>query len=371
MLALRQPDSIVSTESPSAHFHTDGRWLEYFSRRKAIAAVAAHVAALPSSSTPERHTHHVYESGLKYWLNWSGDTLPTEDLLTAYIAHLRLRGLKSSTIGSKYLAPLRLYLRKLAGQHIAATGDVREFVEDCRLSIRSASEVSTPRNETSSNRSALYQHGTRLNVAQVNAVFQATEKDTIAGQRDLALLYLGFTSGMRLAELARITLSKIHRGEDCYELRVRGKRSNVDPVPVDSTAVRLIHAYVDAYNAPLEEGDPRRIDANTPVWQPLLHGDNHAHIGCNRYDPARGLSGQGIRDIIARRTAAALGFAIAPHDMRRTAAAIAHAKGMGYPLIQVLLRHRSMATTAIYVGILPNMAASLISNHVQFDLGVN
>lgn len=370
MLALRQPESIVSTDSASAHF-TDGRWLEYFSRRKAIAAVAAHVAALPSSSTPERHTHHVYESGLKYWLNWAGDTLPTEDIVTGYIAHLRQRGLKSSTIGSKYLAPLRLYLRKLAGQHVVATGAVREFVEDCRLSIRSASEVPTPRKETSSNRSALYQHGTRLTVSQVNEVFLAIEADTIAGARDRALLYLGFTSGMRLAELARITLAKIYRGDDCYELRVRGKRNNVDPVPVDSTAVRLIHAYVDAYNAPLEGDDPRRITPTTPIWQPLLHGDNHAHVGNNRYDPSRGLSAQGIRDIIARRTESALGKSIAPHDMRRTVAAIGRANGMDYDELRVLLRHRSISTTATYVGNPPNMGKSLISNRVQFEVGVN
>lgn len=355
----------------------DTSWLRYFRPREALAAVAAHVAALPSSRTDERHTEKVYEAGLKYFLGWSDRQLPTESLLTAYVGHLvHDKDLKSTTISSKYMAPVRLYLKKLAGQLIPVTGAERDFVQDCREHIRAATQVKSPRQETTTNIAPLWRaEFKRLSLNQVNAVLRQIDRFTVIGLRDYALLHVAFSTGLRLAELARITPESFTREGDVWLITVRGKRSNSDPVPIGDSCLSDIVAYIDAYNRDLPDDDPRRIPAvgmpsmasGSALWQPLQHGDNHAIIGTRGYAPARGLSHNGIRNIIRKRTAAALGEsnALAAHDTRRTAAAIAYDHGMTLPDIQALLRHKDAAVTLRYIGTKPDYETRSLENYVK------
>lgn len=366
MIALSQPNQSLSPFSR----HDDTRWLRFFDPRLATAAVAAHVAALPSSRTAEKHTQRVYEDGLRYFLDWMGMRLPTADLMQAYIAHLTGRNLKPSTIASKYLAPARLFLTKLAGQRIVGfTGDDRDYISDCRDHLKAALAVKSPRADTTSNVAPLWRaEFVRLSTAQVNAVLRAIDRATVIGSRDYALLHIAFSTGLRLAELQRITPASFKREGDIVLITVRGKRSNVDPVPVSPRVYEDVIAYINAFNADLEADDPRRLNANTPLWQPMLHGDHHPRVGSNGYKPDRGMSQQALRQVIARRTASVLGedYALAAHDTRRTAAAIAYDAGMPLTDIQKLLRHKDAAVTLRYIGTKPDFAASTLANYVQF-----
>lgn len=345
------------------------KWTEYFNIKLAYMDVINYVAALPSSKTKTKHTLRVYQTGLDYWRQWSMDTLPTPELMTLYIAHLKNErqgrdgmGLKSSTISSKYLAPLRHYLTKLANQSLPGLhGPERDFVADCREAMRQALAIKNPRPDTTTNQSALYAHGERLSLAEVNTVLTSIDPNTIIGKRDLALLYLGFTSGLRLSELSRVTLAKIKHGENCWEVHVRGKRNNIDPVPIDTTAKALIEDYVDAYN----RAATIPIEVDSPIWQ--AHHNSGSIF--TDHPTSRGLSTSAIQNIVSRRTNAAIGRAITPHDMRRTVAAIARANNMDYDDIRALLRHKSIATTARYVGKPQNLSRSLLTSRgVAFDL---
>lgn len=365
------PASATPITNITQESFTDMAWLRYFDPRAAVAAVAAHVETLPSSRTSERHTFRAYADGLNHFLQFCGNALPTEDMLNGFIAHLvKHRGLKASTISSKYLAPVRLYLTKLAGQRVTGfNGSERDYIADCRDHIRAAAAVKSPRPETTTNISPLWNpQFTRLTLKQVNAVLRSIGDQTKIALRDYALLHVAFSTGLRLAELQRITLDSITNSGEAYLVTVRGKRSNTDPVPISAAAYADIQAYVTAYNANLPDGDPRRIERATPLWQPLLHGDHYAHVGTNGYTPLRGLSVQGIRDVIARRTGDALGkdFALAAHDTRRTAAAIAYDAGMPLPDIQALLRHKDAAVTLRYVGTKPNFETRSLSTYVTF-----
>jgi integrase len=348
---------------------SDSTWLNYFNPREAVGAVGAHIASLPSAQTEERHTEKVYSAGLHYFLSFAENELPTPNLITAFIGHLkRDRGLKSSTIGSKYLAPVRLYLRKLAAQQISVTGPERDYVQDCREHLRAALEMKTPRAETTSNIAALWREGKRLPIKQVNATLRQIDREQISGLRDYALLHTAFSTALRISELRRLTLSSISQEGEIWIITVRGKRNNVDPVPVSGQCVADIFAYAAAFNDGLPEADPRRIEADTPLWQPMIHGDNYPIIGVNRYTPQRGMSQQGLRNIIRHRTATALGAdnGIAAHDTRRTAAAIAHDSGMSLPDIQALLRHKSAAVTLAYIGTKPDYKNRTLATYVSF-----
>lgn len=362
-----------ATTTTIAPFSFNANWLNYFDVRAAVESVMNHVAQLPSSQTDEKHTARVYADGLRYFLSWYDDRLPNEALVMQYVAHLLGRGLKASTISSKYLAPLRLFLNKLVNQTITCTGTERELVQDCKEAIRLALQVKSPKPATVSNIAPLWRSEfKRLSSQDVNRVLRSLPNTPI-GLRDYALLHIGFSTGLRLAELARITLASITLAPDgtTYLITVRGKRGNVDPVSITHKCYKDILAWVSAYNALVEsegEGvnDARYITKHTPIWQGLLHGGHL--VKSKTYDAQRGISHQAIRDLIAKRTGDALGSenALAVHDLRRTCASIAHGAGMGIPEIQGILRHKNPAVTLNYIGQKPDFESRTLGLRVSF-----
>jgi len=344
-------------------------WTDHFHPRDAVAAVSAHVASLPSSRTPEQHTKVVYMGGLAYLTDWLDDQMPTPAVMQRYVAHLVQRGLATRTINSRYLAVARLYLRALAEQHQPGLrGETRDFVADCAMQIGRAAQVAPPRRETTSYVAPLWNpRFKRLSLDQVNAVLASLARHTLVDLRDYALLRVGVSTGLRLAELARITLGSIREVEgDTYLLSVRGKRSNIDPVPLDVDAYKSLLRFVMAFNAALPLDDPRRIADSTPVWQPI------SRYGAPMLIRARaqgtGLSHQSLRDIIGNRTERALGEAwrLSPHDLRRTAAALAREAGMLLPDIQAFMRHSEIGTTMKYIGERPDYQARTLARLVTF-----
>jgi len=406
----------------------DTQWLTYYNIDAAYQAVLDHCRSLPSYRTPEQHTYHAYKSGLDVFLEWLQSRLPTKNLIKEFIAHLKAdKNLAATTISSKYLAPVRLFLQALGDQHITVNnGSEYLYVNDCRQHIMSASRTKNPKRDTSTNRAPVDATGNRLTKQQVNDIFMSIDTSTVMGKRDLALLYIGFTSGMRNAELRQITINSIQLGTTTHEVHVRRKRNNMDPVPIDIVAVNLIDNYIDAYNTRLEEEinatiadlessdigfvaqnftehddagflilttlaedeelqeridiyvaeynatilqKQCRITEDTPIWQPMIHGDNYAKIGINGYHPSRGISAQAIRNILKRYAAAAgIKAKITAHDMRRTISAIMRDEGADYGDIQMLLGHKNIATTFRYLGKKQDLSKALASNYVAFQL---
>jgi len=172
-------------------------------------------------------------------------------------------------------------------------------------------------------------------------------------------------------------LDSITQGDDCYEIRVRGKRSNHDPVGIDSTAYALIQSYVAAFNTHLldspslfmERGlggevNDGLISGPVPIFQPLLRGDHIPPPGLHNYNPALGISARAILKIVERRTLAALGSSITAHDMRRTCAYLMRQSGFEWDQIRAQLRHRSIGTTEKYVGQAQDLSAGLLSKRI-------
>jgi integrase len=145
--------------------------------------------------------------------------------------------------------------------------------------------------------------------------------------------------------------SSIKPHDDLYLCTVRGKRNNFDAVALSADARDGIVEWVDSFNGGLATDDPRRVGLHNSVWQALSRVGRYLEIGYNGYDPLAGLSHQGIRDVVARRTSI-LGqeYICGVHDMRRTAAAIADQHGMKLTDISAMLRHANVATTARYIG---------------------
>jgi integrase len=165
--------------------------------------------------------------------------------------------------------------------------------------------------------------------------------NTVMGQRDYFLFVLGFSTGLRLSEIQRLTLSNFYEDEnEQWWIRVRGKRNNMTPIAIDSHIKFLADVYVDAYNK--KSSTP--ITPTTPIMQPILKGD---HIAPLR---PKGMTQNSIADIIGKWSHKAIGIKLAPHDLRRSFATNALRDGWDIIDISIAMRHGSIKTTTGYLG---------------------
>jgi integrase len=377
---------IVDGESGIASYDPEGLasyWLEYFDPQRAVDEMLAHVAGLPGQRDGrESHTERAYRDGLAYVLERLGCNvdrelklpvgewfrMPGRGAVKSLIAHLfHERGLSSSTVNSKYLTPLRHFLRALVGQ-TPMPRNAHEYmlIGMIKDELREAATVKGPGKEETSNLAPLWREGTRLETHQVNQVLRDIDTETLDGKRDYALLSVAFYTGLRRAELAAITPNSIRREGGKWLLQVVGKRNNTDPVTLPDAAYERLMMWVEAFNEALDPDDPRRIEGDRSVWQPLRRGGHRVEADAWWYRPARGMTDGSLGDVIKRRVEGVLDVTFSAHDARRTLAATLHKAGALVNVIQKILRHKDAAVTLGYIGEPPDYAATDASLHVRF-----
>lgn len=147
------------------------------------------------------------------------------------------------------------------------------------------------------------------------------EHDPVA-VRDRALLEVLYGTGLRVSELAALTLGDVPRG---YFLRVRGKGGGQRDVPLAGAAQRALTAYI-------EEGRPGLAtpDTGPALWVGVRGGP---------------LDTRGIRRVVRRR------LGTFPHALRHSFATHLLENGADLRSVQELLGHRELATTQIYTAV--------------------
>lgn len=382
MLAIKHPSTQIIEQNQ--HPVDDYAWLAYYDPQAALKTVIDYVDSLTGSQF-ERHTMRAYMSSLAdfcghlgahtihhgaedYTFIFDRMRMPGRAAVTEYIASLRRRGLGAKTV-TRYMAAVRHFIRALEEQPVyPQSGSDFVYIMEMQRQFRLSAGVKNPKSDKSSSRPAVEQTGTRLTISQVNQLFDSfsDKLHRLDAQRDLALLYLGISSGLRAAELARVTPASITQGDTCYEIRVRGKRNNIDPVGIDATAYQLITAYITTWNHQLDHDDPRRITQYTPIFRPVMHNGGIPPLTWRKGDPAAGMARGAILYAVNKRTLAALGFAITAHDMRRSCATLMRKNGYEWDQIRDMLRHWSISTTEGYVGRERDLSKGLLSNRVDF-----
>ncbi len=151
--------------------------------------------------------------------------------------------------------------------------------------------------------------------------------DSPAGVRDVAVIGLGYLSGARRAELVALHVADVDT--EPAAIRVVGKGGKQRLVPLSPTVGPLLEAWM------------------------ALRGDSPGPLFC-RIDRSGNLrlghsiTGEAIRQILARRSLAAGVAAISPHDLRRTYAGDLLDAGADLPAVQQLMGHASPSTTSRY-----------------------
>jgi len=167
----------------------------------------------------------------------------------------------------------------------------------------------------------------RLGPQQVRALLDGCDRATACGQRDLAMLLLMARLGLRAAEVAGLRLADFDWRAGELTVAGKGRRSDRMPLPAD------VGEAVAGY---LLGARPR--GAGPAAFVTLLA-------------PCRPLVPTGVSEMVRRRCEqAGLGPARA-HRLRHALATDLLSRGFTLPEIGQVLRHRDLATTAVYAKV--------------------
>jgi integrase/recombinase XerC len=151
--------------------------------------------------------------------------------------------------------------------------------------------------------------------------------DELLPTRDLAILELFYSTGIRLAELSGMNLEDLDLLSD--QLKVRGKGRKERIVPVGSRAVLALRRY---------------LNLRGPV-SGRSGGDRRAVFVSRR---GKRLSPRGIQRIVHRLFDAIGGDGLRVHSLRHTFATHMLDAGADLRAVQELLGHASLSTTQVY-----------------------
>lgn len=277
--------------------------------------------ALKAVSSP--HTRRAYEYGLNDFRAWhqaSGERAPlfSKAAVNSYRSELEGRGLAASSINIRLSA-----IRKL----------VREAADNGLADPVLANGVSHVE--------GIRRHGCRLgnwlSKEQAENLIAVPDATTVTGMRDQALLGVLIGCGLRRSEAANLTMGHIQQREGRWVIvDLVGKHGRVRSVPMPSWAKALIDLWTEA--AGISEGR---------VFRPVNKG---GRVTAEKMANPKALW------VCVQKYCSIVGVPkLAPHDLRRTYAHLAHLGDAALEQIQLSLGHASIQTTERYLGIKQNL----------------
>lgn len=167
---------------------------------------------------------------------------------------------------------------------------------------------------------------------EIDALMQFTDDGSPLGIRNLAVLELIYSSGLRIAEVCAIKISDISPGKAL--LKVHGKGNKERIVPVGRQALKCIDRYV-AVRSSLFPGSGNRE---------LLFLNDHG----------RPYNSKSLNKMIQKhiqKVAVQRGYS--PHSLRHSFATHLLSRGAELRAIQQMLGHENLSTTEIYTHVSP------------------
>ena len=272
------------------------------------------VRALVLDSVSSPHSRRVYAQALDEFRNWCEHATAdgfTRETVQRYRAHLEARGLAPSSLNLHLTV-----IRKLAHE-AAANGILPQEVAASIAGVKGTRQKGV-------------RLGSWLTLDQAQALLKAPSGEGLRIKRDRALLALLVGCGLRRSELATLDADRIEQREGRWVLvDIEGKGSRIRSVPMPAWA----KAAVDAWTAVAGIDGGRLFRAISQTGE----------LG-------ESLTPQAVY-LIVKGYAEKLGIEIAPHDLRRTFAKLAHRGHSPLEQIQLSLGHESILTTERYLGV--------------------
>lgn len=166
-----------------------------------------------------------------------------------------------------------------------------------------------------------------LSYSQVLHLFEQPNIATYFGFRDRAMMELFYSSGLRVSEL--VGMDKQDYDPQTLMIKLKGKGKKERIIPITQTAARWISDYLN---------HPERHPKDEKAIFLNRHGTRLTTRSVDRlfekYLKQSGLAGK-----------------MTPHTIRHTIATHWLENGMDLKTIQIILGHRSLATTTIYTQV--------------------
>jgi integrase/recombinase XerD len=172
--------------------------------------------------------------------------------------------------------------------------------------------------------------GDVLTVKEIERFLAAPEEGTPWGLRDRALVELYYACGLRLTEALNLDLEDLNRDE--REVRIRGKGEKDRVIPVTRSAWNHLALYLERARPVLAAKRPAQTNA---VFL--------SRIGKRMCPASPPTLFKQLKE------AAGIRKRVTPHTLRRTFASHLLKNGVNIRVIQELLGHAGLDTTAIYL----------------------
>jgi integrase/recombinase XerD len=166
-----------------------------------------------------------------------------------------------------------------------------------------------------------------LEAEQVERLLSSCDHSTVVGRRDHAILVLLARLGLRACEVARLCLDDINWRDG--EVTIRGKGATSERLPLPHEAGEAVVSY-------LRDGRPR-VDCR--------------EVFVTVHAPLRPLSPAAVVGVVGYACDRAGMQRVGPHRLRHTLACDLLRAGTPLAQIAPILRHASIATTAIYAKV--------------------
>ncbi len=171
-----------------------------------------------------------------------------------------------------------------------------------------------------------------LTISQMENLLKLPSRDDLTGFRDLAILELFYSTGMRLSELSELKLSSIDFDGELIRVMGKGKKERI--IPVGAEALSALKNYLARRKRFFE--DLSKVDGEAVFW--------------NR--SGRKLSSRSIRRIVKKYAQeVSEEKRTSPHTLRHTFATHLLDQGANLLTVKDLLGHESLSTTQIYTHV--------------------
>jgi integrase len=285
-----------------------------------VSSVLNPIAAMVVNGVRSDASRRAYRHAVADFLSWHAAASRSglnKAVVQEYRAELEKRGLASSSIN------LRLsVVRKLAAE-AADNGLLAPELAAGILRVKGA-------------RGAGVRTGQWLTLNQTEALISRPDAATKKGRRDRAILALLVGCGLRRRELSLLRFEDIQQRDGRWVIAdLIGKGQRIRTVPMPAWTKKAVDEW--AAVADVRSGF---------VIRPVNKADR---VTGERMTP------QGVFNIV-RGYGIDLRLTIAPHDLRRTFAKLAHKGRAALEQIQLSLGHASILTTERYLGVRQNLA---------------
>ena len=167
-----------------------------------------------------------------------------------------------------------------------------------------------------------------LELEQIESLLQAPDRTTLLGARDVAMLEVMYSTGVRVSELVGLNVTDVDFEEGILHIRGKGRRERLAPAgPLSLVAIREY----------LAKRQHSRNGQNTDTEALFINKSGQR------------LSTRSVRRKLDKYLAeAGLDPSISPHTLRHTFATHMLNRGADLRSVQELLGHRSLSTTQVY-----------------------